>query len=336
MKWSVIICTHQRPASLWRLLESIAQQNTLPDEVLIIDGSVQDTTEKRLKDANMPFAMRYHRVPAHARGLTLQRNIGIQMAEKSSDILAFLDDDLELLPNYFSRLNAAFLANPEVIGIGGLDVVHNNWRQCETGQYYPSNRYYTFDGWVVPESGRMRIRRWLGLAPDLPPGQIPLFGHGRHGFPPSGKCYEVAHFMGGIAAFRARLFDTIQFSDWFQGYGLYEDFDFTVRAARVGKLLIHTGAQVLHHHAPDGRPNHWQYGQMVVRNGWYVWRQKHPNPGFTAICNWHFITLLLAQIRLANAITHRGNRLQAVSDWAGRMAAWCQLFISRPTLPPLT
>jgi hypothetical protein len=45
----------------------------------------------------------------------------------------------------------------------------------------------------------------------------------------------------------------------------------------MGKLYLNTAAQLDHYH-DAGRPNQYQYGRMVVRNGWYVWRTKNPIP----------------------------------------------------------
>jgi GT2 family glycosyltransferase len=55
---------------------------------------------------------------------------------------------------------------------------------------------------------------------------------------------------------------------------LYEDTDFTLRVSKTGKLYLNTTAKLNHHHDASGRPNQYQYGKMVVRNGWYVWRTK--------------------------------------------------------------
>ena len=42
--------------------------------------------------------------------------------------------------------------------------------------------------------------------------------------------------------------------------------------------------------------------EMVVENGWVVWKLKNPNPNIITICKWNLIILLLASIRLKNAI----------------------------------
>ena len=45
LNFSLIICTYQRPKSLLLLLESVKKQSVYPNEILIIDGSLNDETE---------------------------------------------------------------------------------------------------------------------------------------------------------------------------------------------------------------------------------------------------------------------------------------------------
>jgi GT2 family glycosyltransferase len=135
--------------------------------------------------------------------------------------------------------------------------------------------------------------------------------------------------MGGVSSFRKEVFDTLQFSTYFQGYGLYEDADFTLRVSKIGKLYVNTSAKLNHYHADSGRPNQYQYGKMVVRNGWYVWRTKNPKPLFNAKLKWHSITILLTLIRFTNTLTTT-NRKQAFTEALGRTIGWWSLFINKP------
>ena len=159
---------------------------------------------------------------------------------------------------------------------------------------------------------------------DLQPGLIPEFSHGRSALPPDGNIYLVEHFMGGISSYRKELFSQMKFSNYFVGYSLYEDFDFCVRALKYGKLYVNTNAKVWHYHDASGRPDFFRYGKMVVRNGWYVWRVRFPDPSLKARLKWHATTLVLAHIRLANTITGP-DRKNALMDYFGRMTAWVGL-----------
>jgi GT2 family glycosyltransferase len=160
-----------------------------------------------------------------------------------------------------------------------------------------------------------------------------VYGHGKSTLPPTGKLYEVDHLMGCMMAYRKSIFTHLAFSDYFVGYGLYEDYDFSLRARAYGKLVTNTAARLEHHHAPSGRPNTYKYGKMVVRNGWYVWRLRHPQPGLVNVFKWHTITLLLAFFRLTNALsTNSETRRQALGDFSGRIVGWFTLLLIKPKL----
>ena len=122
-----------------------------------------------------------------------------------------------------------------------------------------------------------------------------------------------------------------QFSDYFEGYGLYEDADFTLRLSKKRKLFVNTNAQLEHHHDHSGRPNKYVYGKMVVRNGWYVWRVKFPKPSLKAKLKWHSITLLLIGIRFSNIFIAK-NKKEALTETIGRFVAWLTLFIIKPKI----
>jgi GT2 family glycosyltransferase len=155
---------------------------------------------------------------------------------------------------------------------------------------------------------------------------MPEFSHGRTcGYPLDDNNYEVDLLVGMSMSFRKYVTDSISFSTYFEGYGLYEDADFSIRALKFGKNVICTKAQLEHHHDASGRPNQYAYGKMVVRNGWYVWRVKNPNPSFKAQLKWHAITLLLTGIRATNVVT-TSKRKEAFTETVGRVVGWFLLF----------
>lgn len=210
-----------------------------------------------------------------------------------------------------------------------------NESECEfVGyNYVPKIKEYFFDGWKRKDGSRFVLRKRLGLDSDCPPGFSSLFSHGRSvGFlPPSGKIYEVEMLMGGVSSFRKKVFETLQFSTYFEGYGLYEDADFTLRVAKMGKLYLNTSAKLNHYHDASGRPNQYQYGKMVVRNGWYVWRTKNPKPSLNAKLKWHSITILLTIIRFSNTFT-TSNKKEAFTEAAGRTIGWWGLLFNKPSM----
>jgi hypothetical protein len=84
-----------------------------------------------------------------------------------------------------------------------------------------------------------------------------------------------------------------------------------------------------HYHDASGRPNQYQYGKMVVRNGWYVWRTKNPKPTFIHQLKWHAITLLLTGIRFSNTLTGSSKK-EAFNEAVGRTVGWWSLWLCKP------
>lgn len=324
-----------RPQSVLQLLQSVQGQTLYPDEILIIDGSTDMETELVLKENPFPN-LHYFAVPPEHRGLTKQRNYGIDRVGDAMEVVCFLDDDTVLEKDYFEQLLKTYEINPDALGVGGYI---GNESQCEfVGvKYQPRIDEFFFDGWKRKDGSRFILRKKMGLDSDCPPGYSPLYSHGRSvGFlPPSGKTYEVEMLMGGVSSFRKTIFKTIfktmKFSTYFEGYGLYEDADFTLRVAKIGKLYVNTAAKLNHYHAASGRPNQYRYGKMVVRNGWYVWRVKNPKPSFNAQLKWHSITILLTLIRFSNTFTS-AKRKQAFTEAMGRTIGWWSLLWSKPRI----
>jgi GT2 family glycosyltransferase len=320
-----------RPESVLQLLRSVQGQTLYPDEILIVDGSTNQETALVLKENQFPN-LHYFAVPPEHQGLTKQRNYGIDRVGKEMEVVCFLDDDTILEKDYFEQLLKTYEVYPEALGVGGYI---GNESQCEfVGEkYQPSIDEFFFDGWRRKDGSRFVLRKKLGLDSDCPPGFSPKFSHGRSvGFlPPSGKIYEVEQLMGGVSSFRKAVFRTLQFSTYFEGYGLYEDADFTLRVSKTGKLCVNTAARLNHYHAVTGRPNQYQYGKMVVRNGWYVWRIKNPRPSFNAQLKWHSITILLTLIRFSNTFTTT-KRKQAFTEAIGRTVGWWSLLWSKPRI----
>ncbi|WP_442786998.1 glycosyltransferase family 2 protein [Flavobacterium suncheonense] len=329
MRFTLIVCTYMRPKPLLTLLKSVAEQSVYPDEILIIDGSTNEETQSVLKEH--PFRnLHYYQVDKQDRGLTKQRNFGIARVAATSDIICFLDDDTVLEKDYFAELLKVYEIYPEAAGVGGYITNEVDWEKAGE-DYVPKIDEFYFDGWKRKDGSRFVWRKRLGLDSDKKPGYLPEFSHGRSvGFlPPSGKIYPVEQLMGGVSSFRKEVFETFRFSTYFEGYGLYEDADFTLRLSKEAKLFVATAARLGHYHDASGRPNKFDYGKMVVRNGWYVWRVKHDSPSVKNILKWHSITLLLTAIRMSNVMT-TSKRKEAFTESMGRLAGWASLFFNIP------
>ncbi len=91
---SVIIPTHNRVEHLRHTLNAFAAQ-TLPHalyEVIVVADGCSDSTVKMLSDLQTPYKLTVHEMNPQ-RGAAAARNLGA--AQAKSDLLLFLDDDME-------------------------------------------------------------------------------------------------------------------------------------------------------------------------------------------------------------------------------------------------
>lgn len=315
-----------RPNPLLKLLTSVKTQILYPNEILIVDGSTNDETKAILEQHSFQN-LTYFQVPKEHRGLTKQRNFGVAKVSPQAEVICFLDDDTVLEPNYFEEIIKAYQSDEAITGVAGIAINENRWQKKERNKTYSKYKFYEFEGYVYPEGSRNILRNYFGLQSDLGPGRMPEFSHGRTcGFPLTGQIYEVDLLIGMSFSFRKIVFEHLKFSHYFEGYGLYEDADFSIKAQRFGKNVIATKAQLSHYHDQSGRPNKYEYGKMVTRNGWFVWRVKYPKPSLKAKLKWTAISLLLIIIRFSNIFT-TNKRWEALTEsWGRTVGLVCLLF----------
>src|SRR5690606_39172353 len=154
------------------------------------------------------------------RGLTKQRNFGINKVSPESDIVAFLDDDTILAKDYFEKLIQTYNTYPNALAVGGYINNEVKWQKVSV-DYNPNMNEFVFDGYKRRDGNRFVIRKKLGLDSNCPPGWSSNYSHGRSvGFlPPSGKTYPVEQLMGGVSSFKKSVFNQMKFSTYFEGYG---------------------------------------------------------------------------------------------------------------------
>ena len=321
---TIIICTYKRTESLKVLLDNLEQQKRKPDELLIIDGSPDGETETMVHNLKNSLQIYYWNTPPEHRGLTRQRNFGIAKLRPETDIVCFLDDDVILEPDYLKILEGTLNDNPGCVGVSGYQTTGRKW-DIYNPTKHTGKKWYIMDGFAIKLGDRNYLRRLLGLFPEERPGFFPKYGHVYEIVPPSGKSYEAEHLIGCNMSFRRMVFDKVKFSDFFIGYGLYEDFDFSLRTTQYGYLLVNTNMRLEHHHHPAGRPNTYKYGKMVTRNGWYVWRMRYEHPGFINVLKWYTISILFTLL-----IVKSFRQKSAVMEFLGRVVGLFSLIFSPP------
>lgn len=111
---SVAICTKDRPEWLDRLLTSLApQQRVSGFEILVVDNDSDSPEVRRVAEAAGAVYVREVKT-----GLDFARNTAIR--EASGDIVAFLDDDTTVEPQWFENLARTWAENPDAGCVTGL------------------------------------------------------------------------------------------------------------------------------------------------------------------------------------------------------------------------
>jgi len=119
MSITVVLCTYNRHQSLHTALNSVAA-SVLPEsvewEVLVVDNNSTDQTRKVAQEFCNRHPGRFRYLFEAQPGKSYALNSGIR--EARGNILAFMDDDVTVHPNWLHNLTAA-LSKDEWAGAGG-------------------------------------------------------------------------------------------------------------------------------------------------------------------------------------------------------------------------
>lgn len=117
---SIIVCTYNRDAYIYKTLECIANNNISLNEyeILLIDNNCNDNTVSECErfQKNYPN-VQYHYFLEKNQGLSYARNRGIK--EAKGDCFLFLDDDAYVQVDYLRNLKLYLAQFPEMMAFGG-------------------------------------------------------------------------------------------------------------------------------------------------------------------------------------------------------------------------
>jgi GT2 family glycosyltransferase len=164
-------------------------------------------------------------------GLTAARNAGAAAA--SGELILFIDDDCLFRNDVVSAVVAAFDANPDVVGVQTV-IVDKDYQ--------------------------------------APPLSSRVFEHGFFDMNNFGDAHDLRRMAGGGFAFPATLFEHERFDEeGLAGYCYGEDYDFSLRAKRWGRLMLCEGARVEHAPSPTNRFDRKRAFQTRWKNINYIY-----------------------------------------------------------------
>lgn len=221
--YSIVIATYERADALRDALASVVRQERQPERIVIVDSSKGNESEKVAAEfPALPIIYRRAERPSAA----VQRNQGFRDVE--SPLVAFIDDDVVLAPDVFSKLCTVF---EERADTGGVAARMN-------GAEHPR------------PSGLLRKYYRLQAGYDDATYGGKLFGAAINCFP----CYSVQREeliaadwlnLGTVlfqsAAFGAELFPL------FEGYSFGEDVHLSARIGKRLRLYFHGTATYDHY-----------------------------------------------------------------------------------------
>lgn len=167
---SVILCTYNRDKYIYNVLKSVAENDYPHDqyEVVLVNNNSTDGTENECRRFQADYPdIRFRYFLETNQGLSYARNCGIRNAQ--GDLLAYVDDDATVNPEYLWTYSDFFTHHPEAVAAGGpilpvYETEEPEWmthytRQLITGKLFLGNNQREFPRGAFPGGGNACYRK---------------------------------------------------------------------------------------------------------------------------------------------------------------------------------
>jgi GT2 family glycosyltransferase len=249
-----IIATRNRADDLVEAVGSLVRQTVVPEELCVVDSGEEPLGRGQVERLCAEAGIRLDYVHPAPRGLTVQRNVGIERT--TGDPVFLIDDDVSLAPDVHEEILAEYGRwGPELGGVRGAPVHPQRparltvlWRRLfGTGGFWPE------------ASGRMRS----SFYPE--------------GVSSSESVRRLEYFNGWFMSFRREVFAQERFDEQLAGYAYKEDFDLSYRVVKRGYVLLQTPrARIDHRKSPSDRLSSFDHQRMGLANQFYLHRKNMP------------------------------------------------------------
>jgi glycosyltransferase involved in cell wall biosynthesis len=213
---SVVIPSYRRPKDLARCLDALKKQKRPADEILVVVRDTDTETWTFVQTLNPEF-LPLRTAAVSVSGVVAAMNTGMDAA--CGDIIAFTDDDAAPYTDWLERIEAHFLSDTNIAGVGGRDWVYHG-TQLEEGEREVVGQVQWF--------GRVIGEHHLGV----------------------GEAREVDVLKGVNMSFRRSSIKELRFDERMRGTGAQVHFElaFSLGLKRAGWKLIYDPRVAVDHY----------------------------------------------------------------------------------------
>jgi glycosyltransferase involved in cell wall biosynthesis len=238
---SVVIPTRNRPNLLKSCLERVLGNLIQPNQIIIVDSSDFNQRKKNdFSDTRIVYQT------TQIKSAAIQRNIGMELVSERTKYLAFLDDDVQIEHDYFSKLIDT-LNSTGAIGVSGLAINPKEKKSPNNSGLFRNS----FSRFFLNDSKKSGVILRSGI-------NIPVKGKS----PQPVK----SQWLIGCSIWNYDKIKSLRFEKDFFGQSLGEDVIFSLKASEFGSLLVDTSVEICHLETDIMRPNSEEFTFMWVTN----------------------------------------------------------------------
>ncbi len=292
---AIVVPTKDRRHDLGVMLTSLHKQSVRPAQVVVVDGSEQEVRD--VAESFPDLAIDYVRV--FPPSLSKQRNAGMARLRPDITLAGYIDDDIVLEPDAVERMLAFWESAPPDIGGASFNIVNS-----------PAPRW-------------SRLRHLLGFG-GVKPGAVLSSG-----IAVAPGCVttdlETDWLTGGATIWRREIIDRYSYDEWFIGMGYLEDLDYSYNVRQRYRLMVVSGARIVHNSPPMRKDRYYLLGKWQIVNRMYLVR-KYRNSGLSVPKAWATSFTMMALHALQGMLRAdrtyldraRGNLAGILSELMGR------------------
>jgi cellulose synthase/poly-beta-1,6-N-acetylglucosamine synthase-like glycosyltransferase len=301
MKNTVLIPTYRRPLDLSRCLSALQAQTKPVNQIIVVVRDSDTQTWQFLAEFplhNLPLQT----VTVNQPGVVAALNAGLTVV--AGDVVSITDDDAAPHPDWLEKINAHFLADSKIAGVGGRDWIHH--------------------GNKIENDSRAVV------------GQLQWFGRviGNHHLG-VGEPRLVDVLKGVNMSFRTQAIAKLRFDERMRGAGAQVHFEmaFTLALKRAGWQIIYDPQIAVDHYPAqrfdeDQRNNFNAIAQINLVHNETLVLLEHLSPLYRLIFLLWAIFIgtrdcygLIQWLRFFPS-QHQHATRKLLASWQGRQQAW--------------